>query len=203
MDFKSFIFHIAASFFIVIRRIFHLAFYPYRTMRNISEEKDLGQVIVIFLFVYLYFEIANRFRPFQYDPIFLYLVTILTFIVTVVLFYGLSWLSNRQIAFKPFIFTFAYTLIPTLIWFTANSFLYRVLPPPRSLSLLGKAFSMVFITFSISMLLWKLILWYLAIRFSSRLNVYKILYFMTLYACVLAPYAIYLYFTGVFRIPFV
>lgn len=172
-------------------------------MRKISEERDYGQIVVIFFFIYLYFTVANRFRPFDYDPILLYLVTIVTYIVSICFFYGMSWLVNRKAQLSSFVFTLGYGLIPTLLWFTINSFLYYLLPPPRTLSVSGKVFSLVFITFSISLLLWKVILLYLAIRFSSKLNLFKIVYFLLIYMCALAPYIIYLYLMGIFRVPFI
>jgi hypothetical protein len=97
----------------------------------------------------------------------------------------------------------SYSLFPTLIWFTTNSVLYRFLPPPRTISILGKAFSVLFLSFSISLLVWKLILVYLAIRFSSKLNFYNIVYIILLYLCIFIPYSLLLYHLKIFRIPFI
>ncbi len=203
MDFKSIIFSFFASLFLVLQRVIHLIFFPYKTMRKISLEKDLTQVGIIFFLVLVYFLTANTFRSFDYPPLFLFFVTCIHFLMAIIFFYGMTKFFNKDISFQPFIFTFAYTLIPTLCWFWASSFLYEILPPPRTLSILGRSFSVVYLTFSISMFIWKLILWYLAVRFSTKLAFYRIMYLMILFASIAAPYSIVLYGIKMFRIPFI
>lgn len=172
-------------------------------MRKISKETDIWQVVIIFIFIFLYFYLANRLRPFTFEYYFLFLLTIFHYLLTVYFFYYLSKFFQKDIDLNSFVFTFAYALIPTLVWFIANSFLYILLPPPRTTSMQGKAFSLFYISFAVSILLWKLILTYLAVRFSSKLNVGRVIYFMLLYLVIALPYALYLYTVGLFRIPFI
>lgn len=172
-------------------------------MRKISQEKDYTQLIIIMFFVFLYFQIANKAKQLFLPSIMPPLVFAIHFYLTILFFYGVSKLYNSIVKIREFIFTLTYTLLPTLIWFTSNSILYRFLPPPRSISLLGKTFSIFFISYSVSLLCWKLILFYLAIRFASKLNFFKILYMIILYLCIFIPYSVFLYNVGIFRIPFI
>lgn len=203
MDFKiltSFL----ASLFLVIQRIIMLAISPYKTMRNISEETDYMQIFIIFSGIFIYFFSANTFRPYDYEPGILFLLTIFHYGATVLFFYMAASImqKEREFTFQSFLFTFAYALIPTMIWFIINSWLYMIVPPPRTLSLMGKSFSLVFITFSITMLAWKVILEYLAIRFSTKFSFFSIVYSIIFYLVAVIPYSLFMYSLKFFRIPF-
>lgn len=171
-------------------------------MRKISFENDYAQVMTIFFLSFLYFQIANVFRVFSTPPLLVFLVFLFNFFCTLYFFYILSTRFEKHITFSSFLFTFSYALFPTLLWFYTSSFIYFVLPPPRTFSILGSFFSILFIGFSISLLLWKVILVYLAMRFSSRMGFYRIMYAFLIYMCVFIPYTLLLYFFGIFRVPF-
>jgi hypothetical protein len=173
-------------------------------MRKIAQEKDWWQVIIICGLVYLYFIFANIVRKKTLHPLIIssssfisFVFFLLTFFLTVVFFS----LFGRQI--KSLIFSLAYSLLPTLIWFFTTSFLYFVLPPPRTYSILGQSFSLVFITFSLILLFWKVVLFYLSLRFSLKLNFYQILYTTILFSIWFWPYSVVLYKLKMFRIPFI
>ncbi|MBI2051722.1 hypothetical protein HYT33_03095 [Candidatus Roizmanbacteria bacterium] len=195
MDSKKRLFDLLASFLIVLRRFFYLAVTPYKTQRKISLEKDFVQVFFIFLLVFLYFAATRR--------ILLFTLFLLNFSITVAFFYGMGRVFKKNITLKSFIFTFSYALLPTLIWFGADLFLYLVLPPPRTLSLLGRAFSIFFVSFSLSLLFWKIILVYLALRFSMRQNFYHIVFTFLLYLTYLIPVSYLLYVFGFSKVPFI
>ena len=203
MDFSTVILSFVASFFIFLRRVLHLIINPYTTMRKISQKTDWSEVIIIFSLVLLYFYAANSWREFPYEPALLFLFTVVHFILIVFYFYSLSQATHGQSNLRSFIATFAYSLIPTLVWFSVNSLLYLLLPPPRTPSFAGKSFSMVYLTFSVSILMWKMLLMYLAIRFSSKLSFYRIVYFFMIFVCIMVPYSILLYALKLFRIPFI
>lgn len=202
MDFKTLTIEIAAACFIVFKRFFSLIIAPYKTLRKISFEKDYLQVFVIFTLVFIYFYTANIFRKSAVHPVFIFVIFFFNFFFTVYFFYFLSKRFEKKARFSSFIFTFSYTLFPTLLWFFANSLIYAVLPPPRNFSFLGSFFSILFIGFSISLLFWKIILVYLAVRFSSQMGFFRIMYSVLLYICVFIPYTLLLYFLGIFRVPF-
>ena len=203
MVFESFASGVLASIYLFLRRIVLLAVFPYKTMRRISEENDFWQIILIFISIAFYFLLANRFREYDYEPFVLFLMTFFHYIATVIFFYLFTQItaySNAKL--QPFLFTFAYALIPTLVWFSINSWLYALLPPPHSVSILGKAFNIGYIAFSSAILMWKVILMYLAIRFSAKLNFFQIVYVVILYLVAVVPYSIFLYSLRFFRIPF-
>ncbi|OGK24476.1 hypothetical protein A2954_07585 [Candidatus Roizmanbacteria bacterium RIFCSPLOWO2_01_FULL_37_12] len=203
MDFKNAIANLLASSVFFLRNIFLLIFSPYRTMRNISRGKDFGQAFLIFLTVFLYFKFVYFLRDDPYPATITFLVFILHFLFTMAFFYFLGGVSNNKIKIPGFILTFSYTLIPTLFWFVSNSILYVFIPPPRSYSILGKGFSIFYISYSISLLTWKLILIYLALRFSTKLGFYRIMYLMILFLLWFIPYSVFLFHFKIFRIPFI
>ena len=204
MDFSRIISSFLASLFFVLQRIILLAIWPYKTMRRISEEKDYMQIFIIFLIILVYFLSANKFREFDYEPGILFILTIFHYSYTVIFFYFAAKIMKQEknYTFESFLFTFAYALIPTIIWFSISSWIYAILPPPRTLSLLGKSFSILYISFSIALLAWKVILQYLAIRFSTKLSFYSIMYSILFYLVTIIPYSLFLYSLRFFRIPF-
>src|SRR3989344_842908 len=154
--------HILSSLIIVFRNFIFLMFSPYKTMRKIAKETDYGQPIIIFLIAIGYFCYAQIVRQRTLHPLIFAssaLISIVMFGITFVLvtkfFYFLyrrrTFQGAHEVTYKPFVFTFAYSLLPTLIWFYATSTLYYLLPPPRTTSFLGKGFSMVFIVFSVTL----------------------------------------------------
>jgi hypothetical protein len=202
MDFSKLIIDLLSSSIIVIKRLFLLIFFPYRTMRKISQEDDYGQVLFILLLVLAYFYLSHQVRPGEVEPWLVYLFFLFNFFFTIFFFAFETGASSKK-ELISLIITFSYTLLPTLIWFTTNSFFYWLIPPPRTMSLWGKGFSIFFIAFSISLLVWKLILIYLAIRFSSKHNFYRVVYSLILYLCLLLPYSLLFYQLGIFRVPFI
>jgi hypothetical protein len=97
----------------------------------------------------------------------------------------------------------AYTLIPTLVWFWVTSLLYVLVPPPRTTSFLGIAFSIVYLLFSATMFFWKIILSYLTVRFALRLDLAKIVITWAVVFPVLGLYSVAMYRLGIFKIPFI
>ena len=200
MDFKTFLIDFFNALIIVIKRFFLLIIYPYKTMRKISLEKDYYQLLIISVSVFLYFKFIYFLRDKPYPATLIFIIFFANFLLTTSFFYLLT---KKQASFSSFIFTFSYSLFPTLIWFLSTSLLYIFLPPPRTLSLLGKTFSIFFIAFSLSLLIWKLILGYLAVRFSSKQNFLRIFYMIILYLTWFLPYSVLLYYFRFFRIPFI
>lgn len=206
MDFKKILVNLLSSFLLVINRFIGLVYNPYRTMRKISMENDYYQPAVIAGVIFLYFKFIYYLRDKVYPATLIYLLFIVNFLLTISFFYFFSRLcskSKKEIAFSSFIFTFSYSLFPTLIWFLSTSILYIVIAPPRSFSILGRGFSIFFIAYSLSILIWKFILMYLSLRFSSKQNFFRIIYMMIFYLMWFIPYSILLYHFRLFRVPFI
>ncbi|MCL4374750.1 hypothetical protein M1523_02715 [Patescibacteria group bacterium] len=203
MDFRQLVSGWLASLIMVVRRTGGLIFFPYKTMRKISQGRDWQQLTIIIAMVYFYLWWSNRLRPPEYAAGPIFLVFLFGLGATVAFFsWGIKQLHGHG-DWRDLILPYSYTLVPTLVWFIVNSTLYCLLPPPRTLSLLGQSFSVVFIVFSISLLGWKIILVFLALRFSGRLNFYRIAYLIGLYLCWLVPYAFLLYRLKLFRVPLI
>jgi len=194
------------SFVLVMRNFILLIISPYKTMRKISLEKDLYQPALIIGLIFIYFKFIYYLRDRIYPATLIYLIFVINFFLTISFFYLLSKLFNKnkkEIKFYSFVFTFIYSMLPTLIWFLSTSILYIFLPPPRTFSLMGKGFSIFFIAYSLSLLIWKFILVYLAVRFSSKQNFFKVLTMIIYYLIWFIPYSIFLYQFKLFRVPFI
>lgn len=202
MDPKTFFIDLVASCIIVLRRVVFLIVYPYKTMRQIAKESDDLQVAIIFLFVFFYYLFLPTVKPEISSPVTQFGLVLFNYLATVLFVYIFGRILSPETRMKPLLYLFAYSLIPTIIWFYMTSFLYLLLPPPRNFTILGTSFSVVFITVSVSLLAWKMILWYLAVRFGTKLNFYAIIFVGILYLAVVIPYSFYLYQFGFFRIPF-
>lgn len=202
MDFNTIAANISASTIIILKRFVQLIIMPYKTMRKISLETDYTQVYIILATIFIYFQIAFRVREYNYQPLLTFVFFIINSTFTVLFFYMFAKIFRKTSPLSTYIFTFAYSLIPTFIWFLSNSTFYYLLPPPRTISVLGKAFSLFFLSFSISLLLWKVILFYLFVRFSTKLPFFSILFLISLYLAIIAPYTVILYRLDISRIPF-
>lgn len=195
--------NLSASFILVIRNFFLLIFYPYKTMRKLSLNFDYYQLVIIFLIIFSYFKFAYFLKDKPYPATVIFLIFLINFFLTIGFFYFLARIFKTPLSLSSFLFTFSYSLFPTLIWFGVTSILYIMLPPPRTMSILGRGFSIFFIAFSLSLLAWKIILVFLSLRFSLRLSFYQIVYFFILYLLWFLPYSILLYYLRFFRIPFI
>lgn len=204
MDFENIIASVLASFIILIRRIIFLIISPYKTMRAISADTDITQAIIILSGVVIYFFTANRFRPYEYHPALLSFITILHILGTMLFFALFTALSDKKkhMNMRPFIMLFSYALIPTLMWFVVNSWLFVLIPPPRTFSILGKGFSILYMSFSVALSAWKMILVYLAIRYATGFQFFRIAYSLFIYLAIIIPYWLLLYSFGLFRVPF-
>lgn len=126
-----------------------------------------------------------------------------TFLLSIGGLYFLGKIFGGQGPLKGIFLTWSFSLIPTLSWFLLTSILYLLLPPPRTTSLLGQAFSIFFIAFSLTLFFWKGLLYYLTLRFGMRLNLLRIAGVSTVFFPTLGLYSLLMYRLGVFRIPFV
>lgn len=213
---------ILASSILVVRNFARLIFSPYTTMRKISSSWDLNQAVIIWGLVYIYFVYRSTVRFGNLSPavIFqnsstLFVYFFITFLLLVSFFVLIGELlcgaeegsivskSNINSRIKKVIMVFSYSLLPTLVWFFVTSSLYIVWPPPRFPTVLGKTYTIIFLVFSVTLLMWKIVLWYLSLRFSFRMGFYTILFAMILFMTWFLPFSIFMYTQSIFRIPFI
>jgi hypothetical protein len=194
------------AFILVLRNFFGLIFFPYKTVRRLSFEDDYFQIFFIFFFIFCYFKFAYFLKNKPYPATLTFLIFLVNLFLTLEFFYRLGLIINKKrkdISFQSLFITFSYSLLPTLFWFSSVSLLYIILPPPRTTSFLGISFSIFFLAFSLSLLAWKLILVFLSLRFSLKLNFYQIIYLLILYLIWFLPYSVILYRFRIFKIPFI
>jgi len=173
-------------------------------MRAISEDTDLLQPLIISIGIGIYFFFADSIRGYTYQPFVLFSLAIMQFVGTSLFFFILQRLyaPHTKTRLSSYFILFGYALIPTLLWFLVNSVLFALIPPPRTPSLSGKGFSMVYLSFTVAVFLWKLMVMYLAIRFATRFQFFRIMYSTLLYLVLVIPYSYLMYLFGFFRIPF-
>lgn len=185
--------------------------YPYLTYRKLSNTKtDVQQTLFIFILIALYFLFAGLIRSGMKNPFILTLkfssliFSFLTgFVIIMLLFYLAAKLTKTDWVLRKVFILWSYSLWPTLIWFLVTSILYLLLPPPRSFSMLGKLYSLIFISFSLALLLWKFILYFLTLRFGLKFNFYQIGLSSLIIFPILSIYSVVMYRLGIFRIPFI
>lgn len=177
-----------------------LIFTPYKTVRTESISVNYSFALIVGLLSFFYFVLA---KATMYQVIWGTGVALGLFFYSVYMFALLPGEGAIQDRVKRYYSTWSLTYIPTLIWFYTSFFLFMNFPPPRSQSVAGTLLSILFLAFSLSLLTWKVILVYLSIRFSSRVQLYRVLYYIFLYLAVSIPLWVLFYNLRIFRIPFV
>lgn len=184
---------------------------PYITYRRLTQKSiDAKQTIFIFILAVGYFTFASLLRTGVRNP---YLLTIkfnsllaggaIGFLGIIACFFILGKLIKANTQLLTIFILWAYSLLPTIIWFFFTSFMFLLLPPPRTLSIWGKLYSVFFIAFSFALLFWKIILYYLTLRFALRLDLFRIIFVSMILTPVFVGYSVLMYRLGIFRIPFV
>jgi len=184
-------------------------------MRDSALKPDIWQAAILLTLATMYFIYASIIRTRSLDPLVVsssfvrtFIFFLLTFASTIVF----QWVVGKLLekvnmaetqSLKVFIVLSAYSLVPTIVWFFITSSLYFVFPPPRYETFLGTTFSIMFIIFSSSILLWRIILWYLTIRFSLKTQFLTIMIIMFMYGMWFVPYTFLMYHFRIFRIPFI
>lgn len=207
---ETFIFSFIKSFIIFGRNLAGIFNSPYVTYRKLSNEKTyLSQTVFIPLIILLYFAFVSTLRSGINNP-FLLTVKFNTLIffsmLGFVMMLGLFVVGGSLLGIKTqkdrLYLLWIYSLVPTLVWFFTTSILFLILPPPRTMTFLGKLYSAVFIAFSVGVLLWKMILYYLTLRFSLKIDLWKIFQISVLVIPCVIIYSFIMYRFGIFRIPF-
>ncbi len=193
-----------------IRNCWGLISEPYATMRRLSSEGNSIDVVgvwcaVLVGFVFIALLRSRSLHPFLLTYNFGLLTTgvVFTYLLTVLGIYLVGKLVGGRGELKTVVITWSMTLLPTLIWFIAASFSYLILPPPRNLTMLGKLFSLVFVSGSVALFFWKGMLYYLTLRFGMRLAMGRILIASAIIFPLGILYSIVMYQVGIFRIPFI
>ncbi|OGG09496.1 hypothetical protein A2154_02245 [Candidatus Gottesmanbacteria bacterium RBG_16_43_7] len=201
---------LVSAFFIFLRSAIGIALRPYETYRSIIRRQNVWELFYIAAIMIMYFAGASliktaALRPFLLTARFTTLAAGAT--ATYILAVSFLWYTTTRVggngSLRALAIGWAYTLLPTVIWFLMTSVLYVAVPPPRTTRFLGLLFSGIYLVFSTVLLYWKVILGYLTLRFAMRLDLGKILLIATVSSPVFAVYSYIMYKLGIFRIPFI
>jgi hypothetical protein len=200
MDSDTILAQVFSSVIVFVHTLIGLIFVPYKMMRRASIAVSFTNVLVIGIISCIYFYISK-------DTLSEVAVSSITalflFVSTIILFSFLPGEGTQKERLKRYAATWSLSYVPTLFWFYAGMLLFIIIPPPRTQSIGGISLSILFLAYSVSLLLWKMILVYLSIRFSSRVHLYRVIYYIFLYLAVSIPLWILFYNLHIFRVPFV
>jgi len=191
------------------RNIIGLIVRPYETYRQITNRANLGELWYMAALVAIYLGLASvvrvaSFRPFLLTRQFLVLLfgVVVNYAVVVVALWIIGKIMGASVRLRALVVGWGYTLVATTAWFMMTSFLYVVVPPPRTTSALGIMFSVAFLVVSATLLWWKIMLSYLTIRFALRLEALRIVLLSIFMAPIVVLESFLMYRLGVFRVPF-
>lgn len=200
---------IVASGVAFVRTVIGLVVRPYETYRRIIARGSAGELLYIGLVLAVYFSLASvvkvaAFRPFLLTRQFLLLAAgaVSGALIATCCIVLAGRMLKISASFERIFLAWSYTLIPTVLWFFATSLLFVVLPPPRTTSLPGMAFSLLFLIFSATLLWWKVTLAYLTLRFGLKADFGKGLVIAMMSAPVLFAWSYSMYKAGIFTVPF-
>lgn len=184
---------------------------PYQTYRRLSLYKYTNQTLIVSALVIFYLFLVSIIRVsggltilgliFEFTKAMLAFVVTFSFCALTIYKVGQAFGSNSSIA--TIVKLWSFTLLPTLGWFVMSTLSFVLLPPPRTTSVLGQGFSAIFISLSIGFLIWKIILYYLTLRFGLKFSMSKIIYSSMIIWPLWTGYWLVLYLRGIFKVPFI
>lgn len=199
-------------FFSFLKSSYGILNKPYITYRQIAVSQ-IGalQIIFLHLFILLFFIASSALKTGIKNPFLLtlrfnslYLSFIAGFFLMIFLFkIVLRLFSKERFPLNKMVVLWSYSLLPTLLWFVFTSIMYLLLPPPRTLTYPGKIYSLVYLIISTSLLFWKLILYYLTLRFGLKFDLIKIVVASLIIFPVITVFSLLMYSLTIFKIPFI
>lgn len=167
---------------------------PYETYRRIVDRGTPWELVYIAAIAMLYFVLASTVK--------VAVAAAATYAMVVLA----VWVVGRRVGGRGTLegvaIGWGYTMLPTVAWFFTTSMLYVLLPPPRTTSTAGIAFSILFLVFSATLFFWKLTLGYLTLRFGLRLDLLRILVAVGIVGPTMAVWSWGMYRLGIFKVPF-
>lgn len=183
---------------------------PYETIRTLSVKKQITPILFFALLSWIYLGIAVSikfgihtgaiFLTFNLGRLF-YAVSATFFIVTATM-YLVGRIMGGKGNLLSILSVWSYSYLPTLIWFLLTTFLYIVLPPPRTNSVLGNFFSVIYLFISLGLIFWKGLLYFLTLRFCLKLNLWQTTRTTIVLWSLWFLYFLLLNRMGIFKIPF-
>lgn len=182
---------------------------PYMTYRKLVSEDPL-QLLILFTIIGGYFFLVSPIKVHTFHPFLLtvnatrlFSTVLGTYLVFCILLLGIGKVLRGASSLRAVLLSWGYSLIPTLIWFFATSVFYVFLPPPRQETWPGRIFSILYISFSLALLLWKALLYYLTLRFAMKFELRRIFIASLIFVPAVFFYSVLMFQIGVFRMPFI
>lgn len=202
--------YVSSAFVLFFRHIVGVIVKPYETMRSLSKGSYPLEIVYMSILLMIYIAIASLLRKgIVSGPLLLTLHfgklfwgIIFTFIFSWGALYFVGKLFGGKGRALHILYPWLYSLIPTLLWFLTTSFFYFILPPPRTDSIKGVVFSLLFIGISITLFYWKAMLYYLTLRFGHKLDIKQIIRTTVVIIPLAFLYSLLTYRLGIFKVPF-
>lgn len=183
---------------------------PYATYRHLVDKGRRSETVLLGVCCVIYFSISSivktqAFRPLLLTRQFLLLSggAFVGYVFVVGTLYLLAKAVGGKGTWGKVALAWAYSLIPTIIWFLSTSVLYVFLPPPRTEAPLGILFSLLYLLFSAVLFFWKAEMYYLTLRFGMRLTLSRIFMVTSIFIPLVCVYSVIMYRLGIFRVPFI
>lgn len=199
------------TFLSFLRHLLGVIFRPYETYRELTKAAYPLEFVFIGLLITGYIGIASLLKKglgsgpllltLHFGKIFWGIFFTFTFSWAALYFIGrlFKGKGTPRALFLPW----AYSLLPTTLWFILTSLFYFFLPPPRTTSVFGQLFSIVFLAITLTLFYWKGILFYLTLRLGHKLSFIKIIFVSLIIFPLGIIYSLFTYQLGLFRIPFI
>lgn len=208
VTFSSYVILSCLSF---LRHLIGIITRPYETYRELTKAMFPIEAVFIGFLILAYIGLASLLRKgLNVGPLFLTLYAgkvfwgiLFTFIIAWGSLYFIGKLAGGKGTPVSLFLPWAYSLVPTILWFLLTSFFYYILPPPRTQAITGKLFTVVFITLSLGLFYWKGMLYYFALRLGHKLSLAKIILVSSIIFPLGIIYSFFTYKLGLFRIPFI
>lgn len=165
------------GFYYLIKNLYGTITHPYLTWRKLSREPHLITSLGLLSITILVFNLRSPIKyglPDNLINIFVHVgkntfISFGGYLLSVTIIY---YLANRHknVSFKNIFCVWIYSYLPTLIWFLSTQWFYLILPPPRTTHWLGIMFTLFYLSFSISLLAWKLLLLWLTNQITCQLS---------------------------------
>ncbi len=202
---------ITITFLSFVRHFWGTVSKPYQTYRELSKAAYPFESIFVFLLVVGYIGMSAILRKgLSAHPLIITLYfgkvfwgIFFTFIFSWGVLYFIGRLFGGKGNVVNLLLPWTYSLIPTVFWFITTSLFYLILPPPRTFSLKGQLFSVIFIALSLALFFWKGVLLYLTLRMGHKLSFVKIVLTLMVVLPIGLVYSIFTYKLGLFRVPFI
>jgi len=207
----QFLFHdLLWSLEILLKNILGTFTHPYLTWKHISREKYILPSLLMLIISLLVFSLRAPLKEGLPDSAYTAIATIFINLTTSILGFSLISITIYILARKfqstaSFITlssTWSYTYIPTIIWFLATQSAYLIIPPPRSASIPGILFTILYLAFSISLLTWKILLLWLTFQVTAQLKPLLAIISTIITTIVVIVYSYFLFRTHLWGIPF-